>query len=104
MSSNITTQYQLLSATYDSPTNAPFSQTQKLPSPASTATSERVAYLGNLRKATAELQEHINKELTQRMAEDQSRQATDAAAKGKTSRVVDEGKEEENYGEEVPED
>ena len=63
-----------------------------------------MAYLGALRKATAELQERINAELTQRMEEDKARDATDAAEKGMKNGVVDEGKEEENYGEEVVED
>jgi hypothetical protein len=63
-----------------------------------------VAYLGALRKATTELQERINTELTQRMEEDKVRDATGAAEKGMKNGVVDEGNEEENYGEEVVED
>ena len=38
------------------------------------------------------------------MEEDKARDATGAAEKGLKNGVVDEGKEEENYGEEVVED
>jgi hypothetical protein len=98
-----TPSFQLLTATYDSPTNAAFSYRHQLPTPATSDTADKVAYLGALRKATAELQEHINVELTQRMDEDKARDATSKADKG-LKNVVDEGKEEENYGEEVVED
>jgi Cu2+-containing amine oxidase len=48
------------------------------------------------------MQETINKELTSRMEEDKAREA---AATGITkSKVVDEAKEEDNYGEEVVEE
>jgi hypothetical protein len=96
--------FQRLTATYDSPTNAAFSYYHQLPTPATPDTSDRVAYLGALRKATAELQERINAELTQRMEEDKARDATSAAEKGMKNGAVDESKEEENYGEEVVED
>jgi hypothetical protein len=98
-----TPSFQLLTATYDSPTNAAFSYHHQLPTPTS-VTSDRVAYLGALRKATAELQERINAELTLRMEEDKARDATGAAAKGMKNGIADESKEEENYGEEVVED
>ena len=93
--------FQLLTATYDSPTNAAFSYRHQLPTPVTSETADRVAYLGALRKATAELQERINAELTQRMEEDKARDATGTAEKGMKNTVADEGKEEENYGEEV---
>lgn len=96
--------FQLLTATYDSPTNAAFSYRHQLPAPATSDTADRVAYLGALRKAATELQERINAELTQRMEEDKARDATGMADKGMKNIVVDEGKEEENYGEEVVED
>lgn len=94
-----------LSATYASPTNAPFTVTHDLQSPPSGTTSptvpDKTKYLSDLRKATATMQEQINKELTQRMEEDK---AQEAARSGKApKRAVDEAKEEENYGEEVPE-
>lgn len=85
-------QYQLISATYKSPESAPFSHLQKLPAPASTSAADKTSYLSVLRKATAEMQEQINKELTARMEEDKARDAS--ASK------VDDVKEEENYGEE----
>jgi hypothetical protein len=93
--------FQLLTASYDSPTNAAFSHSHKLPTPATPTTADRVAYLAALRKATADLQERINTELTQRMEEDNARDASGAAEKGKKNGMLDEGKEEENYGEEV---
>lgn len=96
-----TTSFRLLTATYDSPTNAAFTYNHKLSAPATSDTTDRVAYLAALRKSTAELQERINTELTQRMEEDKARDATGAAVKGKKNGVLDEGKEEENYGEEV---
>ncbi|KAG0646186.1 hypothetical protein D0Z07_8102 [Hyphodiscus hymeniophilus] len=102
-----TPQHQLVSATYTSPTNQPFTHAQKLVIPPSDAPTDRTAYLSALRKATVTMQEQINKELTQRMEEDKAREAagvngtSKAKAKDKT---VDESKEEDNYGEEVPEE
>lgn len=87
----------LLTATYTSPTNASFTHTLPIPSLSTTpTTSEKIAYLSSLRKAREILQEKINQELTARMEEDLSRVAGETTVKG-----VDEGKEEENYGEEV---
>ncbi|PMD59663.1 Gon7-domain-containing protein [Hyaloscypha bicolor E] len=94
--------FELLSATYQSPTNEPFTHTTKLPAPPTTKTTDRTAYLASLRKATAEMQETINKELTSRMEEDKAREAV---ANGTSNpKVVDEAKEEDNYGEEVVEE
>jgi hypothetical protein len=88
--SNGTSSQTPLTATYSSPTNAPFALTQPLPAP-----TDKTAYLAALRKATSEMQSHINKELTSRMEDD----------KGVISKSgVDEAKEEDNYGEEVPEE
>ncbi|TVY32347.1 hypothetical protein LSUB1_G008126, partial [Lachnellula subtilissima] len=85
---------------YASPTNAPFTLTQPLPPhPALSNPSAKTAYLSALRKATSQMQKEINKELTMRMEEDK---AVDIASKGKGG--VDEAKEEDNYGEEVPEE
>jgi hypothetical protein len=86
-----------LSATYTSPTNAPFSVTKSLSSPVSNDINARTTYLASLRKAVAEVQKEVNKELTARMEEDKAR---DASAKAD----VDDAKEEENYGEEVVEE
>jgi hypothetical protein len=94
--------FQILSATYQSPSNEPFTHTTKLPAPSTTKTTDRTSYLAALRKATAEMQETINEELTARMEEDKAREA---AASGATkTKVVDEAKEEDNYGEEVVEE
>ena len=94
--------HQLLSATYTSPANQPFAHTQKLPTPPSDAPTDRTAYLGALRTAAVTMQEQINKELTQRMEEDKAQEA-EGASKTK-AKGVDEAKEEDNYGEEVPEE
>lgn len=77
---------------------------QKLPAPATTKTTDRTAYLAALRKATAEMQEIINKELTSRMEEDKAREAASNGISKLNSAKVDEAKEEVNYGEEVAEE
>lgn len=92
-----------LTGTYSSPSNAPFTTTHDLQAPASGTVNPTVAdktkYLSDLRKATAAMQDQINKELTQRMEEDKAREA------GKNGTVAaDDAKEEENYGEEVQEE
>jgi hypothetical protein len=93
---------ELLSATYQSPTSESFTHTIKLPAPPTTKPTDRTSYLAVLRKATAEMQETINKELTSRMEEDKAREA---AATGITkAKGLDEAKEEDNYGEEVVEE
>lgn len=88
-----------LKATYSSPTNAPFTYEQPLQAPPSSSTKDKTTYLSTLRKATVDLQERINKELTERMEEDK---AKDVSGKGKAD--IDDKKEEENYGEEVVEE
>lgn len=93
-------------ATYSSPTNAPFVITHELQAPPSGTTNptvpDKTKYLSSLREATATMQEQINKELTQRMEEDKACEASKNG--GKTSKVVDDAKEEENYGEEAQEE
>lgn len=91
---------QVLSATYNSPTNAPFTHEQKISTPPSPKTSDRTTYLAALRAATVTLQEDINRELTARMEEDKALDITSASAK----KGVDESREEDNYGEEVVEE
>lgn len=89
-----------LTGIYSSPTNAPFTTTQELQAPPSGTVDptvpDKTKYLSDLRKAVATMQDQVNKELTQRMEEDK---AKEASKNGKT--VVDDAKEEENYGEEV---
>jgi len=99
-----TQQYQSLTATYQSPNNAAFTHSQKLPTPPISKTSDRTAYLGLLRKATADMQEAINKELTARMEEDKAREFGGTNGATKAQGVVDEAQEENNYGEEVAEE
>ncbi|KAJ4416706.1 hypothetical protein N0V82_006615 [Gnomoniopsis sp. IMI 355080] len=94
-----------LSATYTSASNAPFTITHDLEAPPSGITNptvpDKTKYLTDLRQATAAMQEQINKELTQRMEEDN---AAVAAKNGKSTNGIDEAKEEENYGEEAQEE
>jgi hypothetical protein len=90
--------YFVLQASYQSPTNEAFTHAQNIPAPASEAIDEKTTYLSALRKATIDLQERVNKDLTARMEEDKVREG--GATKGK----VDEAKEEDNYGEEVVEE
>ncbi|KAF7894791.1 hypothetical protein EAF00_006605 [Botryotinia globosa] len=99
------TLYQVLLATYSSPNNEKFEHVHKLPTPpASDNVNERTAYLGALRKATGEMQERINMELTARMEEDKVREAENADGSKVHGGVIDEAKEEDNYGEEVVEE
>lgn len=92
-----TTTTMTLSATYASPTNAPFTAAHDLAAPpsgtADPTVEDKTAYLAALRAAVATLQDDVNRELTRRMDEDKAREAGPGAA-------VDEAKEEENYGEE----
>ncbi|KAH6877293.1 hypothetical protein B0T10DRAFT_584370 [Thelonectria olida] len=90
----------LFTGTYSSPDNAPFEVTYTLvPPQTNPPIAEKTAYLGALREVVTEAQAQINKELTARMEEDKARDA--ASSK---NGVVDDAKEEENYGEEVQED
>jgi len=89
-----------LTATYLSPTNDSFTHTHPLQTPPSTSAEDRVAYLSSLKTAVAKLQERVNKELTERMEDDKGKDSGSAGGKG----VVDEKKEEENYGEEIVEE
>jgi len=95
-------QYQILSATYQSPHNENFTHTTQLSTPPSNKPAHRTAYLAELRKATVAMQEQINKELTSRMEDDKAREA--GGGMGASKGVVDEAKEEDHYGEEVVEE
>lgn len=92
-------QYQIVSATYQSPNNEPFTWREEVTLP-----SDKTAYLGALREATAKMQEQINAELTARMEDDKIRESNGTNGTSKTGGVVDEAKEEDNYGEEVAEE
>jgi hypothetical protein len=98
-----TTTQPTLSATYSSNTNAPFTVSLPLTAARDGATVEsKTKYLSELRQSVISMQGQINRELTARMEEDKARDASAAAANG--ARIVDDEKEEENYGEEVVED
>jgi hypothetical protein len=91
----------ILSATYTSPTNAPFTLALPISAPIdNTNVESKTKYLSDLRQSVTSLQDQVNKELTARMEEDKAREA--AAANG--AKMVDDEKEEENYGEEVVEE
>jgi hypothetical protein len=91
----------ILSATYTSSTNAPFTLALPISDPVdSTNVESKTKYLSDLRQSVTSLQDQVNKELTARMEEDKAREA--AAANG--AKTVDDEKEEENYGEEVVEE
>jgi hypothetical protein len=91
----------ILSATYTSPTNAPFTLALPISAPIdNTNVESKTKYLSDLRQSVTSLQGQVNKELTARMEEDKAREA--AAANG--AKMVDDEKEEENYGEEVVEE
>ncbi|KAF4777004.1 Gon7 family protein [Colletotrichum scovillei] len=90
------------SATYQSPTNEPFTFSESLPAPPSSAPGDKSAYLNALRKSINAAQEHINKELTARMEEDKAKEAAKNGGTTATKSAVDEALEEENYGEEAP--
>lgn len=96
-----------LTASYTSPTNPPFTLANTLHAPASGTVNptvpDKTRYLSELRAATTAIQGQINRELTQRMDEDNSKAASSSAA-AKHGKSVDDAKEEENYGEEVQEE
>lgn len=94
----------VLSATYASPANEPFALAADLPAPGQASAfsvADKSAYLGALRQATASMRDQINRELTARMEDDKAREAVAAPPGGAGKPVVDEAREEENYGEEV---
>ncbi|KXX80687.1 EKC/KEOPS complex subunit GON7 [Madurella mycetomatis] len=92
-----------LSATYTSTTNPPFIISLPLTAPAvSTTVESKTKYLAALRQSAISLQEQVNRELTARMEEDKVRDASATTAAG--ANVVDDEKEEENYGEDVQEE
>lgn len=92
-----------LSATYTSATNPPFTISRTLTAhPSSSTVESKTKYLAELRQSVISLQEEVNRELTARMEEDKLRDASANAAAG--ANLVDDEKEEENYGEEVQEE
>jgi hypothetical protein len=90
-----------VTATYASPANEAFGSSIGIPAPPTDSVADKTQYLAALREAIAATQAQINKELTQRMEEDNAR--ADGTKIGAV-KAVDEDKEEENYGEEVQEE
>lgn len=85
-----------ISATYSAP--AEQSETFRInmpPCSPDSSTEDRTKYLGDLRTSISQIQGQVNEFLTQKMEKDKTAAGTEAA---------NETKEEENYGEEVPED
>jgi hypothetical protein len=114
-------QQALLTAIYSSPSYAPFALRRPIAAAPPTGdgdTAGRTAFLGALVRELEGLQEDANRELTARMEEDAAREAAAGGAEGSSKAagkggkegkkngagVVDEIKEEENYGEEVVEE
>ena len=93
-------EYQLVSATYQSPNSESFT----LKEVTATPPTDKTAYLGALRKATTKMQKQINAELTARMEGDQIRESGSTNGASKSKGVIDEAQEEDNYGEEVAEE
>lgn len=91
-------QAMILSASYNTPDDS-FRLESRTFTPPSSSPADKQAYLARLRTSVSQIQGDVNRELTQRMEADKARAA--AAPGGKNE--VDEVKEEENYGEEVPE-
>ncbi|KAF2219161.1 Gon7 family-domain-containing protein [Elsinoe ampelina] len=88
-----------LKATYVSPTgDQSFTHSLSSIDQANRSTSDKTAYLSDLRSKTSKLQDEINVFLTGKMEEDKAAHS-DSGRKSK----VDEDKEEEMYGEEDPE-
>jgi EKC/KEOPS complex subunit GON7 len=85
-----------LRATYSAPDAEPFTYELPVPAPASASPADKAASLARLRATITQVQADINRQLTANMEADKAR---DAASSGKP--VVDDEKEEENYGEEV---
>ena len=68
--------------------------------PPNPSTSEKTAYLSELRSSAKTLQENVNGFLTEKMEEDKAREAREKGAKTKTQDEI----EEEQYGEEPVEE
>ncbi|MCJ1283461.1 hypothetical protein MMC26_002790 [Xylographa opegraphella] len=86
-----------LTADYASPTEKHKFEHPSPVLPEKFSVEEKTAYLSALRSAVTHLQEEVNTFLTAKMEEDK------AVAVQKTG-VIDDKKEEENYGEDVVED
>ncbi|KAM0335203.1 hypothetical protein ACHAQA_000245 [Verticillium albo-atrum] len=92
-----------LSAQYSHPTDTLFTAKASTAAPSSTSTAEKSAYLARLRDLVTTVQADVNTHLTQKMEEDKQRAAAEGTApRGKNA--ADDAKEEENYGEELPEE
>lgn len=86
-----------LKAKYSSPSGTHEWSVPQQPISSEPETKERVSYLANLRRDISALQGQINMFLTDKMEEDKRTVQTNGDSKTK----IDEGKEEENYGEEA---
>jgi len=98
-----TSSHEALSASYRSPQNADFTHRIKIPIPSGGDSADKPTYIGVLRAAVVTMQDLVNAELTARMDEDKALEASSKSGREKP-KGVDEAKEEDNYGEEVPEE
>jgi hypothetical protein len=89
---------QKLTADYNAPLSESRSFSHSLPACSSTpSTEDRRAYLSSLHASIGKLQDEVNSFLTQKMEDDQKMAVTGRG-------IMDEVKEEQNYGEEVVDD
>jgi len=101
--SAVSNSHHALSASYRSSNNVDFSKIHEIPAPRPGNATDKIAYLANLRAAVVAMQDYVNAELTARMDEDKALDANSKSGEGKTE-GLDDVKEEDNYGEEVPEE
>ncbi|CRK10851.1 hypothetical protein BN1723_009189, partial [Verticillium longisporum] len=98
------TQKLSLSAQYSHPTDTPFTAEASTDGPSSTSTADKSAFLARLRDLVTTVQADVNTQLTQKMEEDKQRAADVGGSAANGKGAADEAKEEENYGEELPEE
>lgn len=86
-------------ATYSSPTDSRIIE-KSLPNLRPTDTKSKVAYLGEVRSATKQLQDDINAFLTAKMEEDRGNVIASTNSTTTTKTKPPDEEEEDNYGEE----
>lgn len=96
----------VLVATYKSPDlSKTFThQLMKTSDAPASSTNQKSTFLSAVRSLVPKLQDEINVFLTQRMAVDKAKEMVVGASSDGKGVVINEGKEEENYGEEIADD
>ncbi|KAM0277394.1 hypothetical protein ACHAQH_005834 [Verticillium albo-atrum] len=98
------TQKLSLSAQYNHPTDTLFTAEASTAAPSSASPADKSAYLARLRDLVTMVQADVNTNLTQKMEEDKQRAAAGGGSATNGRNAADDAKEEENYGEELPEE